>query len=60
MALFKLSSLQQQLCESVSCVEMDKANKQYNELAVKYQQLLSQQTAYAANTASLEQLQVST
>ena len=60
MALFKLSSLQQQLAESVPCAEMDKANQQYNQLVIKYQQLLSQQTAYTATTASVEQLQVCT
>ena len=56
--LFKLSSLQQQLSESVSVADMDKANQQYNQLAIKYQQLLSQQTAYTATTANVDQLQV--
>lgn len=58
-ALFKLSSLQQQLCDSVPVEEMDKANRQYNQLATKYQQLLSQQTSYTANAASVQRLQVS-
>lgn len=57
-SLFKLSSLQQQLSDSVSCEEMDKANKQYSELAIKYQQLLSQQAIYTITEGSVEKLEV--
>ena len=57
-SLFKLKSLQQQLSESVSCAEMDRANEQLNQQAIKYQLLLSQQTMYTASTASVERLQV--
>ena len=57
-SLFKLSSLQHQLSESVPRAVLEKANQEYSELVIKYQQCLQKQTAYAADTAAMERLQV--
>ena len=57
-SLFKLSSLQHQLNESVPRAMLEKANQEYSELVIKYQQCLQKQTAYAADTAAMERLQV--
>ena len=57
-SLFKLSSLQHQLSESVPRQTLEKANQEYNELVVKYQQCLQKQTSYTADTSTLERLQV--
>ena len=56
---FKLSSLQHQLSESVPRAVLEKANQEYGELVIKYQQCLQKQTAYAAETSAIERLQVS-
>ncbi len=40
------------------CSELERANLQYNQLAVTYQKVLSQQTAYTATAATLEQQKV--
>lgn len=57
-SLFKLSSLQHQLSESVPKAVLEKANQEYSELVIKYQQCLQKQTAYAADAAAMERLQV--
>ena len=57
-SLFKLSSLQHQLSESVPKAVLEKANQEYNELVIKYQQCLQKETAYAADSAAMERLQV--
>ena len=56
--MFKLNSLHEQLFHSVSTEEFDKANHQYNQLAIKYQQLLQQHTSYTSTAPSVEILQV--
>ena len=56
--MFKLSSLQHQLSENVPRVVLEKANQEYSELVIKYQQCLQKQTAYASDTAAMERLQV--
>ena len=57
---FKLSSLQHELSESVPRAELEKANMEYGELVLKYQQCLQKQTAYASETSTIERLQVYT
>ena len=56
-AIFKLSSLQQQLIESVPQSELSKANAQYSELVTKYQHLLQQQSGYVASEGALQRAQ---
>ena len=41
---FKVASLQHQLSESVSATELDKASRQYTELATKHQAMLRKKT----------------
>ena len=56
--LFKLSSLQQQLSGSVPAELLEKANHEYNELVLKYQESLQKQTSATATSHALEHLQV--
>ncbi len=57
-ALFKLSSLQQQLSDSVPAALLEKAGRDYSELALRYQDSLHKQTSYAASSQAFEYLQV--
>lgn len=57
-SLFQLSSLQSQLSESVPTSLLDKANREHNDLLVKYQDLLQKQTSYTSTTTTIKHLQV--
>ena len=56
--LFKLSSLQHQLSESVAATELDKTSRQYTDLAVKYQAVLQKMAAQNVAEQQVERLQV--
>ncbi|KAG7455777.1 hypothetical protein MATL_G00244550 [Megalops atlanticus] len=57
MASFKIAALQKALDDSVSSSELDRANKQYTELTVKYRDLLQKDNHLVQRATSLEQLE---
>lgn len=57
-AMFKLSSLQHQLSESVPAAHLVQANRKYSELVLRYQESLQKQTSHAASSQALEHVQV--
>ena len=56
--LFKLSTLQHQLSESVAATELDKTSRQFTDLAVKYQAVLQKMAAQNVAEQQVERLQV--
>ncbi|XP_036373669.1 centrosomal protein of 290 kDa [Megalops cyprinoides] len=57
MASFKIAALQKALDDSVSSSELERANKQYTELTVKYRDLLQKDNHLVQRATSLEQLE---
>lgn len=58
MAAFKMAALQKSLDASVTASEMEKANKQYTELTIKYRNLLQKDNHLVQKTSTLEHLEV--
>ena len=58
MAAYKLAALQKALDESVPSSELEKANKQYTELTVKYRDMLQRDGRLIQRTNNLEHLEV--
>lgn len=59
MAIFKIAALQKVMDNSVSLSELELANKQYNELTVKYRDILQKDNVLVQRTNNLEHLEVS-
>ncbi|KAM5174676.1 centrosomal protein of 290 kDa [Callospermophilus lateralis] len=57
MAIFKIAALQKIIDNSVSLSELDLANKQYNELTVKYRDILQKDNMLVQRTSNLEYLE---
>ncbi|XP_017293933.1 centrosomal protein of 290 kDa isoform X10 [Kryptolebias marmoratus] len=57
MAAYKMAALQKSLDESVPASELDKANKQYTELTVKYRDMLQRDSHLIQRTTNLEHLE---
>lgn len=58
MAAFKLAALQKALDASVPASELEKANKQYTDLTVKYRDLLQRDSCFIQRTTNLQHLEV--
>ncbi|GAA6081696.1 centrosomal protein of 290 kDa isoform X2 [Tachysurus ichikawai] len=54
MAAYKMAALQKALDDSVPSSELEKANKQYNELTMKYRDLLQKDNHLVQRTTTLE------
>ncbi|XP_078075740.1 centrosomal protein of 290 kDa isoform X3 [Mustelus asterias] len=57
MASFKIAALQKALDESVPTSDLERANRQYNELTAKYRDLLQKDNLLVQKTTSLEHLE---
>ncbi|KAL3061051.1 hypothetical protein OYC64_009289 [Pagothenia borchgrevinki] len=57
MAAYKIAALQKALDDSVLSSELEKANKQYTELTVKYRDVLQRDSRLIQRTSNLEHLQ---
>ncbi|XP_046705257.1 centrosomal protein of 290 kDa isoform X3 [Silurus meridionalis] len=57
MAAFKMATLQRALDDSVLSSELERANKQYNELTMKYRDLLQKDNHLIQRTTTLEHLE---
>ncbi|XP_043083956.1 centrosomal protein of 290 kDa isoform X2 [Puntigrus tetrazona] len=57
MAAFKMAALQKSLDGSVSTSELERANKQYTELTIKYRNLLQKDNHLVQKTTMLEHLE---
>ncbi|XP_053361677.1 centrosomal protein of 290 kDa isoform X3 [Clarias gariepinus] len=57
MAAFKMAALQKVLDDSVPSSELDRANKQYAELTMKYRDLLQKDNRLVQRTTTLEHLE---
>ncbi|XP_051787455.1 centrosomal protein of 290 kDa [Erpetoichthys calabaricus] len=57
MAAFRIASLQKSLDNSVSSTELEKANKQFNDLTIKYRDLLQKDNMLVQKAVSLEHLE---
>ncbi|XP_058424680.1 centrosomal protein of 290 kDa isoform X2 [Diceros bicornis minor] len=57
MAVFKIAALQKVMDNSVSLSELELANKQYNELTVKYRDILQKDNMLVQRTNNLEHLE---
>ncbi|KAG1939138.1 centrosomal protein of 290 kDa [Pimephales promelas] len=57
MAAFKIAALQKSLDDSVSASELERANKQYTELTIKYRNLLQKDNHLVQKTNTLEHLE---
>ncbi|XP_047658167.1 centrosomal protein of 290 kDa isoform X2 [Tachysurus fulvidraco] len=57
MAAYKMAALQKALDDSVPSSELEKANKQYNELTMKYRDLLQKDNHLVQRTTTLEHLE---
>ncbi|XP_016425169.1 centrosomal protein of 290 kDa isoform X1 [Sinocyclocheilus rhinocerous] len=57
MAVFKMAALQKSLDGSVSASELERANKQYTELTIKYRNLLQKDNHLVQKTTTLEHLE---
>ncbi|XP_059833638.1 centrosomal protein of 290 kDa isoform X2 [Hypanus sabinus] len=57
MASFKIAALQKALDESVPLADLERANKQYNELTAKYRDLLQKDNLLVQKTTNLEHLE---
>lgn len=58
MAAFKMAALQKALEDSVPSSELERANKQYNDLTMKYRDLLQKDNHLIQRTTTLEHLEV--
>lgn len=58
MAAFKMAALQKSLDASVPASELERANKQYTELTIKYRNLLQKDNRLVQKTTTLEHLEV--
>lgn len=58
MASFKMAALQKTLDESVPSSELEKALRQYNDLTMKYRELLQKDNHLIQRTTTLEHLEV--
>uniref|UniRef100_H3A222 Centrosomal protein 290 n=1 Tax=Latimeria chalumnae TaxID=7897 RepID=H3A222_LATCH len=57
MAAFKMAALQKVLDDSVLASELERANKQYNDLTAKYRDLLQKDNLLVQRTSNLEHLE---
>ncbi|CAL8376003.1 unnamed protein product [Arctogadus glacialis] len=57
MAAYRITALQKALDESVPSSDLDRANKQYTELTVKYRDMLQRDNHMVQRTSSLEHLE---
>ncbi|KAL7885493.1 hypothetical protein AOLI_G00057880 [Acnodon oligacanthus] len=57
MAAFKMAALQKALDDSVPSTELERANKQYNDLTIKYRDLLQKDNHLVQRNTSLEHLE---
>ncbi|XP_072519040.1 centrosomal protein of 290 kDa isoform X2 [Salminus brasiliensis] len=57
MAAFKMAALQKALDDSVPSSELERANKQYNDLTIKYRDLLQKDNHLVQRTTSLEHME---
>ncbi|XP_067855410.1 centrosomal protein of 290 kDa isoform X3 [Heptranchias perlo] len=57
MAAFKIAALQKALDESTPLSDLERANKQYNELTAKYRDLLQKDNLLVQKTTNLEHLE---
>uniref|UniRef100_A0A3B4X170 Centrosomal protein 290 n=1 Tax=Seriola lalandi dorsalis TaxID=1841481 RepID=A0A3B4X170_SERLL len=57
MAAYKIAALQKALDDSVPSSDLEKANKQYTELTVKYRDMLQRDSRLIQRTTNLEHLQ---
>lgn len=58
MAAYKVAALEKSLDESVSLSELERANKQYTELTVKYRDVLQRDSLLIQRTNNLEHFEV--
>ena len=58
MAAHKITALQKALEDSVPSADLERANKQYNELTVKYRDTLQRDNNLVRRTSHLEHLEV--
>lgn len=58
MAAFKMAALQKALDDSVPSSELERANKQYNDLTMKYRDLLQKDNHLVQRNTTLEHLEV--
>lgn len=58
MAAYKVAALEKSLDESVSLSELERANKEYTELTVKYRDVLQRDSLLIQRTNNLEHLEV--
>lgn len=58
MAAYKIAALQKTLDESVPLSDLERANKQYTELTVKYRDMLQRDSHLIQRTNDLEHLEV--
>lgn len=59
MTAYKVAALQKALDESVPSSELERANKEYTELTVKYRDMLQRDSRLIQRTNNLEHLEVS-
>ncbi|KAJ8261931.1 hypothetical protein GJAV_G00160140 [Gymnothorax javanicus] len=57
MASFKIAALQKALDDTVSSSELERANRQYTELTIKYRDLLQKDNGLVQRATNLEQLE---
>lgn len=58
MSTYKIGVLQQALDESVPAIELEAANKQYNELTAKYRDIIQRENSLVARSAIVDNLEV--
>lgn len=58
MAAYKIAALQRALDDSVPSSDLEKANKQYTDLTVKYRNMLQRDSRLIQRTTNLEHLEV--
>ena len=58
MASYQIAALQKALDDSVPSSNLEKANKQYTELTVKYRDMLQRDSCLIQRTTNLEHLEV--
>ena len=58
MAVYKIAALQKALDDSVPSSDLERANKQYTELTVKYRDMLQRDSRLVQRTTNLEHLEV--
>lgn len=58
MAAYKIAALQKALDNSVPSSDLEKANRQYTELTVKYRDMLQRDSQLIQRTTNLEHLEV--